>query len=280
MGGRPSTDLEGTFLLECVVNVSEGRRAGVVDAIAAAAGDHLLDTHVDPSHHRAVLTLAGDHVEEAVRAVATEAVRRIDLRDHVGAHPRLGALDVVPFVPLGDATMADALGARGRFTTWAGAELGLPCFVYGPERSLPEVRRGAFTALSPDSGPPVPHLTAGAACVGARPVLVAFNVWLAAEADVALARAVAASVRSPAVRALGLDVGGRAQVSMNLVDPWALGPEEAYDRVAARAPVERAELVGLVPAGVLDAVPGTRWAELDLDASRTIEARIDRGRRR
>ena len=249
----------------------------MVDAIAAAAGDHLLDVHADPHHHRAVLTLAGeDALQEAVRAVAVEAVRRIDLRDHVGAHPRLGALDVVPFVPLGDATMADALAARRRFTAWAGTELALPCFLYGPERSLPEVRRGAFAALAPDAGPPAPHLTAGATCVGARPVLVAYNVWLAPEADVGVARAVAAAVRGPAVRALGLDVGGRAQVSMNLVDPTAYGPEQAYDEVAARAPVDRAELVGLVPGEVLEAVPASRWAELDLDASRSIEARIDR----
>jgi len=251
----------------------------VVDAIAAEAGEHLLDLHIDPQHHRAVLTLAGgDALEEAVRAVAIETVRRIDLRDHVGAHPRLGALDVVPFVPLGDTTMADAIAARERFTAWAGAELGLPCFVYGPERSLPDLRRGAFTAMAPDAGPPGPHPTAGATCVGARPVLVAYNVWLGPGSDVGLARTVAAAVRGPGVRALGLDVGGRPQVSMNLVDPSAFGPGRAYDEVSARAPVERAELVGLVPADVLGAVASERWGELDLDPSRTIEARI--GRRR
>jgi glutamate formiminotransferase / 5-formyltetrahydrofolate cyclo-ligase len=264
-------------VLECVVNVSEGRRAPVLDAIAAAAGDQLLDLHTDPHHHRAVLTLAGgDPLEDAVRAVAEEAVRRIDLRDHVGVHPRLGAVDVVPFVPLGDATMADAIGARDRFAIWAAEHLDLPCFLYGPERSLPEVRRNAFAALAPDAGPAVPHLTAGATCVGARPVLVAFNVWLTTETDVATARAVAAAVRGPELRALGLDVGGQAQVSMNLVAPLIVGPARAYDEVAARAPVERAEVVGLVPAAVLSDVPEGRWAELDLDPSRTIEARLDR----
>ena len=262
-------------LLECVVNVSEGRRPEVVAAVAAAAGDCLLDVHADPHHHRAVLTLAGtDLLEEAVRAVAAEAVRRIDLRAHAGAHPRLGAVDVVPFVPLWGASMADALAARGRFAAWAADELGLPCFLYGPERPLPDVRRGAFAALRPDTGPPVAHPTAGAACVGARPPLVAYNVWLGPGADTARAREVAAAVRGAFVRALGLDVGGRPQVSMNLVAPSTVGPDRAYDEVAARAPVERAELVGLVPAAVLEAVPPARWPELDLDPSRTIEARL------
>ena len=257
------------------MNVSEGRRAPAIAAVAAAAGPCLLDVHSDAHHHRSVLTLAGaDNLEDAVRAVATEAVRRIDLRGHAGAHPRLGAVDVVPFVPLLDASLADAVAARDRFAAWAAEELGIPSFVYGPERSLPDVRREAFAALAPDAGPPVPHPTAGAVCVGARPVLVAYNVWLGPATDVATSRAVAAAVRGPAVRALGLDVGGRAQVSMNLVDPLAFGPDRAYDEVAALAPVARAELVGLVPGAVLEAVPERRWAELDLDPSRTIEARL------
>ena len=267
-------------MLECVVNVSEGRRAAVVEAIAAAAGACLLDVHVDPDHHRAVLTLAGrEDLDEAVRAVTSEAVHRIDLRAHVGVHPRLGAVDVVPFVPIaeggggGDA-MADAIAARDRFAAWAAAELDLPCFLYGPERALPEVRRRAFADLAPDLGPRVPHPTAGAVCVGARPVLVAYNVWLGPEAGADLARSVAAALRGPAVRALGLDVGGQAQVSTNLLDPHAVGPADVYDRVAALAPVARAELVGLVPAAVLDAVPVRRWAELDLGPERTLESRL------
>jgi glutamate formiminotransferase / 5-formyltetrahydrofolate cyclo-ligase len=257
------------------VNVSEGRRAPTIAAIAGAAGRCLLDVHSDPHHHRSVLTMAGDHdLEGAVRAVTAEAVHRIDLRGHVGAHPRLGAVDVVPFVPLADAPPAEAVAARDRFAAWAAEDLHLPCFLYGPERSLPDVRRRAFAGIEPDAGPPVPHPTAGAVCVGARPVLVAYNVWLGGEADVALARTVAAAVRGPAVRALGLDVGGQAQVSMNLVDPLAFGPDRAYDEVATRAPVARAELVGLLPAAVLDAVPRRRWAELDLDPTRTIEGRL------
>ena len=269
-------------MLECVVNVSEGRRAAVVEAIAAAAGACLLDVHVDPDHHRAVLTLAGgEDLDEAVRAVTSEAVHRIDLRAHAGVHPRLGAVDVVPFVPIAEAggAMAGAIAARDRFAAWAAAELDLPCFLYGPERALPEVRRRAFADLAPDLGPSVPHPTAGAVCVGARPLLVAYNVWLAPDADADLARSVAAALRGPAVRALGLDVGGQAQVSTNLLDPLAVGPADVYDHVAALARVARAELVGLVPAAVLDAVPARRWAELDLGPERTLESRLA-GRRR
>jgi len=258
-----------------VINVSEGRDRANVDAIAGAGGGCLLDVHTDAHHHRAVVTLAGDGVEGAARAVTTEAVRRLDLHLHAGAHPRLGVVDVVPFVPLGGSTMAEAVAARDRFARWAAGDLGVPCFLYGPERSLPQVRGTAFTGLAPDLGPPVAHPTAGAICVGARPVLVAYNVWLAG--DPAEAWRVAATVRGPHLRALGLDVGGRAQVSMNLVDPEALGPDRAYDAVAAAAgpaAVVGAELVGLLPGAVLARVPPDRWAELDLDRSRTIEARL------
>jgi len=256
------------------VNVSEGRDRAAIDAIAGAGGDAVLDVHADPYHHRAVLTLAGPDVEPATRAVAGEAVRRIDLRLHVGVHPRLGAVDVVPFVPLGGSSMADAVAARNGFAAWAGAELGVPCFRFGPERSLPDVRRHAFTGLAPETGPPVAHPTAGAMCVGAREVLVAYNVWLAEGVGVGTAREVARGIRAPVLRALGLDVGGRAQVSMNLVEPPALGPAEAYDAVAGRAAVAGAELVGLLPAAILEAVPEHRWTELGLGPSRTIEARL------
>ncbi len=262
-------------MLECVVNVSEGRRPGVIAAIASAAGHNLLDLHVDADHNRAVLTLAGGgDCEDAVRSLAAHAVADIDLGDHAGAHPRLGAVDVVPFIPLGTTPLQCAVAARDRFVAWAAAELGLPVFVYGPERSLPEVRRRAFVDLVPDAGPTVRHPTAGAVCVGARGVLMAYNLWLAPGLDTAVARAVAAAVRGPAVRALGLDVGGRAQVSMNLVDPFAVGPAQVYDAVASRVAVDRAELVGLAPAMVVDAVAPQRWTELDIDPSRTIEARM------
>jgi glutamate formiminotransferase len=259
-------------VLECVVNVSEGARADVVAAIAGAAGTDLLDLHADAHHNRAVLTLVG---EDAPRAVARAAVARLDIRRHQGAHPRIGVVDVVPFVPLAGSTMADALEARDRFLAWAAGELDLPGFAYGPERTLPEVRRHAFAGLAPSAGPPQPHPTAGAVAVGARRVLVAWNLWLASP-DLERARGVAAAVRSPEVRALGLPVGDRVQVSLNLVDPLAVGPAEAWDRVAALAPVAGAELVGLVPAAVLDRTDPERWAQLDLAPDRTIEARLAR----
>lgn len=222
-----------------------------------------------------MVTLAGPDVEEAARRVVAAAVAAVDLRAHAGAHPRLGAADVVPFVPLDGAGLADAVRARDELARWAGAELGVPCFVYGPERSLPDVRRQAFRSLAPDTGPPHPHPTAGATAVGARSLLVAYNLWLAPGVGVDEARTIARAIRGPAVRALGLAVGAGAQVSCNLVDPFSVGPTAAFDAVARHAPVARAELVGLAPAAVLDAAPRHRWPELDLDPDRTIEARLE-----
>ena len=262
-------------MLECVVNVSEGRDPAALARLAAAAGDDLLDVHTDPDHHRSVFTLLG---EDAPRRLARAAVATLDLSHHDGVHPRIGVLDVVPFVALDGTPAAEARAARDRFCRWAGAELALPCFTYGPERTLPDVRRGAFRDLAPTCGPPRPHPTAGATAVGARPLLVAYNLWLATS-DLAQAREIAGAVRAPAVRALGLRVGAEVQVSMNLVDPLHVGPDAVWDEVARRAPVARAELVGLVPAAVLRATPPARWAQLDLAEDRTIEARVAEARR-
>lgn len=280
-------------MLECVVNVSEGNDSALVARIVGGAGATLLDVHRDPHHNRSVLTLAGGiaEVEAAARAVAAAAVELLDIRDHQGCHPRMGVVDVVPFVALAGTTRAEAVGARDRFLFWAGDTLGLPAFAYGPglaggpPRSLPEVRRRAFVDLTPDAGPALPHLRGGAVCVGERPVLVAFNVWLTTTTDARTAGRVAAEVRGPALRALGFDVGGRPQVSMNLVDPTTTGPAQAYDAVveAVRAhggEVDGCELVGLVPAEVLEAIAPSRWAELDLSAQRTIEARLEDPQRR
>jgi glutamate formiminotransferase len=282
-------------LAECVVNISEGRDLDVVDAIRAAGADQVLDVHSDPEHHRSVLTLGGPlgEVEAAARTVVARAVELIDLRDHAGIHPRFGVADVVPFVTLADTLPAGAgwesvLAARNRFAEWAGEQLALPCFFYGPERSLPDVRRRAFSTLAPDAGPLRPHPSAGAVAVGARGVLVAYNVWLAGPDDgpaevVEVARSIAATLRGPAVRALGFALGSGAQVSLNLVNPATVGVEAVYDQVAAAAEakgctVSRAELVGLVPVGVLDHVPRRRWAELDLSEESTIERRLNSGR--
>lgn len=253
-----------------MINISEGRDRDRIGAVAATAGDDLLDVHTDPHHHRSVLTVVG---EGAARRVTAAAVAHIDLRAHDGVHPRIGAVDVVPFVPLGDTPLDEAVAARNRFATWAGMELDLPCFCYGPERTLPDIRRGAFASLEPDTGPVDPHPTAGGVAVGARAVLLAYNVWLA-DADLDEARRIAAELRGPAVRALGLQVGDRVQVSMNLLAPAAVGPADVADAVAARARVDGCELVGLAPRETLDAVAPQRWAELDLDEDRTIQARL------
>jgi glutamate formiminotransferase len=264
-------------VFECVVNISEGRDPALIAAIADAAGACLVDVHSDPDHHRSVLTLGGEQrdVEAAAREVAKAGVTFLDIRDHRGVHPRIGVVDVVPFVDLDhprEVTDA-ALGARDRFAAWAGDDLEIPCFLYGPERTLPQVRREAFGALAPDTGPHAPHLTAGAMAVGARAVLVAYNLWLA-DAGLPAAQRIARELRSPAVRALGLAVGSATQVSCNLVAPWQVGPAEVYDLVASRATITRAELVGLLPVFVLDAVPSQRRRALGLTADQTIEARL------
>ncbi len=272
--GAPGTD--SGHLLECVVNISEGRNASVLDELANACGDDLLDLHRDPHHNRSVFTLVG---EQAPRSLAAMAVERLDLRTHEGVHPRLGVVDVVPFVAL-DGDESAARSARDGFARWADDALALPFFLYGGERSLPDVRRHAFSGLTPDTGPATPHPSAGACAVGARGLLVAYNVWLPG-GDLTIAQDVAREVRGTAVRALGLAVGQRVQVSLNLVTPDEVGPAEAFDRVRELATsrgsrVEGAELVGLVPAQVLNAIPRARWEELDLSDDRTIEARLAR----
>jgi len=257
---------ERKAVLECVVNVSEGRDEAVIDGLRTVAGRSLLDLHHEGRHNRAVLTLAGPDVDGAARAVAGVGVHTIDLGSHAGAHPRLGAVDVVPFVPLDGSTMADAVTARDRFASWAANELGVPCFLYGPERSLPDIRRAAFRTLAPDVGPPEPHPTAGAICVGARPVLIAYNLLLVPGTDVSIADEIANAIRGPAVRSLGLDLEG---------------PADAYDAVAALAGeagtrISAAELVGLMPEAGLDAIPEHRWADLGVSRVQTIEACLRR----
>ena len=262
-------------MLTCPVNVSEGRDTAVLERIATAAGESLLDVHTDAVHNRSVFTLGGPGVDAAIRAMARVVVAAIDIRVHSGVHPRIGALDVVPFVPLGGGSMDEAVAARDSFADWAGDILSLPVFLYGPERSLPEVRRGAFREFAPDAGPPSSHKTAGACCAGARPPLIAWNAWLA-DADMGLAKRIVRELRSAVtgVRALAFDVDGFAQVSCNLIDPDQTGPDAVYDFVNDRAPVARSELVGLIPDSALQRVPRWRWELLDLSAERTIESRL------
>jgi glutamate formiminotransferase len=284
-------------IFECVVNLSEGRDDAVLAELAGAAGPSLLDQHRDPDHNRSVLTLAGpvDTVVAGARSLAAAAVERLDLRTHQGVHPRLGVLDVVPFVPYEPGAPAprdltEAVVLRDQFARWLGTVLGVPSFLYGPlpggrTRTLPDIRRHAFgrdgspgEPLLPDEGPARADPRTGATAVGARRVLVAYNVWVS---SAAVARRVAPLVRGPHVRALGLTVGRRAQVSCNLVDPDLLGPARLYDDVAARVAeaggdVEGTELVGLIPETVLTAVPRSRWAELGLSDEGTVESGLAR----
>jgi glutamate formiminotransferase len=253
--------------------------------LASECGPFLLDLHKDADHHRSVFTIAGgaEEVQLSVRALASAVVERVDVALHAGAHPRIGALDVVPFVNLVaggegsdliDGPDGPALESRDRFAKWAGATLGLPCFLYGPERTLPVLRRTSWKGLLPDFGPVAPHPSAGAVAVGARRALVAYNLWLAVP-DADAGRRVAAALRGPHVRTLALQLGESVQVSCNLIDPWIAGPGAVFDAVASQVAVGRAELVGLVPRGVLLGEPRHRWKELDLDPSRTIEARLE-----
>lgn len=259
-------------MIECVINISEGRDLDLVEEIALSAGSDLLDVHTDADHNRSVITVVGT---TAPPAVIEHAVQRLDLRTHDGVHPRIGVVDVVPFVPLAGSTYEDALRARDAMSSWIANELQIPVFLYGPERSLPEIRRSAFTTLQPDLGPSEPHPTAGAVAVGARELMLAWNLWLS-EPDLDLAKSIASSIRGPGVRALGLQVGDEVQVSMNLIDPLTVGPAEVYDRVAALAAIERAELVGLAPQAVLDSVNENRREQLNLSVETTIESRLQR----
>ena len=286
-------------LVACVPNVSEGRRQGVVDELVAAfagadPGVLVLDRSSDPDHNRTVITLAGPGpaLVEAAVAGARACARLIDLNRHRGVHPRMGALDVLPFVPLGEATRLsgaadpdlDCAALAARAGRRIATEAGVPVYLYGaaarrPGRAaLPAVRGRGFEALrdalaaapaaperAPDLGGPGLHPTAGATAVGAREVLVAYNVELAG-AGLDLARRIAAAVRErdgglPAVRAMGvpLDKRGLVQVSMNLLDHRVTPPAVAFAAVAelaerAGARVEASEIVGLVPAAALAGV--------------------------
>jgi glutamate formiminotransferase / 5-formyltetrahydrofolate cyclo-ligase len=293
------TEPELTRLVECVPNVSEGRRPEVVEEIVAAfAGAApevlVLDRSSDPDHNRTVITLMGPGpaLVEAAVAGARACARLIDLTSHRGAHPRMGALDVLPFVPFGavtrlrggDAPDLDCTDLALRAGRRIAEEAGVPVYLYGAAArhpgwsALPAVRGRGFEALragghAPDFGGPGPHPTAGATAVGAREVLIAFNFVLAG-ADLDLARRIAAAVRErdgglPAVRAMGVPVEAGVQVSMNLLDWRVTSPAEAYAAVAAlagrhRARVEASEVVGLAPAGAFE---GVDPADLRLHAS-------------
>lgn len=299
-----------SILLECVPNISEGRDATKVAAIAQAfcsAGGTLLDTSSDPDHHRSVITFAGTPAEVVAGAVAgaRAALERIDLTRHRGEHPRMGATDVIPFIPLGSATMADAVRAAEQAAERIAAELSVPTFLYGEAARAPErrdlawVRKGEFEGLReavptdaariPDFGPRRLHPTAGASAVGARFFLVAFNVNLATR-DLDVAKRIAKAIREkdgglPGVKALGFDLPalGEVQVSMNLVDYRKTSPTQAYDAIAALAAqagvqVAGSELVGLIPQAAAPEGFAQHVRLRGFDPGQVIEVRLARQR--
>ncbi len=273
-------------LVESVPNVSEGRRPEVLDRLAGALesvpGAHLLDRTSDPSHNRSVFTLAGESeaVADALERLVDVALREIDMEEQSGEHPRIGAVDVVPFVPLGETTLEDCVGFARDFGRRIASRFDLPVYLYAaaatrPDRvKLADLRRGQYEGLraeiatrgrEPDYGPARLHPRGGATCVGARPFLIAWNINLASD-DLELAKRIAHRVRElsgglPAVQAKGffIDELHRAQVSMNLLDFARTPLWAAWEMVRAEAAEDgvelaESELIGLAPLAAFEAV--------------------------
>lgn len=300
-------------LVECVPNVSEGRNPLVLEALESAAdsaaGAALLDVHVDASHHRSVYSMAGsaEALAEAVFRLVRCAVERIDLRRHRGPHPRIGAADVVPFVPLDppgldgfrESSMEECVELAEGVGRRIAAELEVPVYLYGraarraDRRTLVEIRRGEFEGLTeavtadpqraPDIGPRRLHPTAGATAVGARQILVAYNVYLESP-DVEIAREIAGKIREsagglPSVQALGFLVDGRAQVSTNLLDVDVTRPADVFGAVCREAEragvgVDRSEIVGLLPERALPEDPEASLRLEEPAAGHVLERRL------
>src|SRR5918995_1315415 len=290
-------------LFEAVPNFSEGKEAAkisrITEAVRAVSGVRILGLHSDPDHNRSVLTFAGgeDSVLEGAIALAKVCAAELDLASQSGEHPRMGVLDVLPFVPLEGATMDDAVRMAHRAGEALGL-LGFPVFLYGsaataPHRqALPDVRRGGYDGVAsrlqnplwkPDYGPETPDPHQGVVAVGARPFLVAFNAYLDTD-DVEVARAVARRVREsggglPAVRALGFGVGGKAQVSMNLTDLELTPIPVALETVRSAAAdfgaaVDSTELVGLAPLEAVLQAARYYLGLRELEADHVLETRL------
>jgi glutamate formiminotransferase len=275
-------------LIESVPNYSEGRRLDVVDrmalAVRATAGAHLLDRTSDASHNRSVLTIAGEAaaVERALEATIEVAIDDIDMEQHAGEHPRIGAIDVIPFVPLGTTTLDACVVLARAFGLRVAERFGIPVYLYAraatrPDRvRLADVRRGGYEAVrdeigvpgagrEPDFGPRATHPRAGAVAVGARPFLIAWNINLDTN-DVEVAKAIARRVREsggglPAVQGNGFMIEelDAAQVSMNLLDFETTPMWRVYEEVASLAAeagvgIRESELIGLAPQAAFDGV--------------------------
>jgi glutamate formiminotransferase len=293
-------------IIECIPNVSEGRRVEIVESLATVLRESseitLLDYSADPSHHRSVFTFAGDSSSLAAALIPffERAIAAIDLRVHRGEHPRIGAVDVVPFVPLVGATMADAVRLAMSVAAAVAERFQLPVYLYEEasenraRRALEDIRRGGFEGLSskmnrpgwrPDFGPSAPHPTAGASVVGARPPLIAYNVNLASD-RLDIATAIAAAIRTrggglPAVKALGLSLAHRGvvQVSMNLTDYRRTSIADAFNRVRAEAgnrgvAVLDSQIVGLIPKNALRGVRPEDVLLKDFNSNQILENRI------
>jgi glutamate formiminotransferase len=292
-------------LVECVPNFSEGRRSEVVgeivEAIAAVEGVHVLDRQSDATHNRCVITFVGpgEAAADAAFAGIAAAARLIDLNQHEGAHPRFGASDVVPFVPVREADMPVCVDLARGLARRVGLELGIPVYLYEDaalredHRNLADVRRGEFEGLraaiagdparAPDEGPSRVHTSAGAVAIGARAPLIAYNVDLECD-DVDLAREIAVAVRErdgglPKVKAIGLALDDGVQVSMNLVDYRVTSILTAYQAVAERAAargvaVRRSEVVGLLPEAALVDVARRALTATDFTQQQVLEARV------
>jgi glutamate formiminotransferase len=292
-------------LIECVPNVSEGRRAGVIASLGAAIagpGVHMLDRSSDPSHNRSVYTFAGEPepLQDAVLRLFAAAVESIDLRSHDGVHPRIGAVDVVPFVPLQNATMEACVALAKSTAALVADRFQVPVFLYeaaaatDARRSLSEIRRGGVDGLAlrmkqpswrPDFGPAQPHPSAGASAIGARPILIAYNVNLASN-RLGVARRIASVIRAstgglPHVKALGLQLDhGVVQVSMNLTSYKDTSITTVFDAILREAAVDgvrilESEIVGLVPADALPPNPARRLKLRAEDLDRVLEKRLE-----
>jgi glutamate formiminotransferase len=287
-------------LIESVPNYSEGRRPEVIDRLAAAVsateGVLLLDRTSDPSHNRSVLTMAGEAaaVERALEATLEVAIDAIDMEHHTGEHPRIGAVDVIPFVPLGTTTLDACVVLARAFGLRIAERFGLPVYLYArastrPDRvRLADVRRGGYEAVrdeigvpaadrAPDFGPKKTHPRAGAVAVGARPFLIAWNINLDTN-DVEVAKRIARTVREsggglPAVQGNGFMIEelDAAQVSMNLLDFETTPMWRVYDEVARLATeagvgIRESELIGLAPQAAFDGVAEHAGVPLRADA--------------